>query len=50
MVGPLQFELEHLYYKINEERFDEEKRLNEQLKEVNKKIDTIEESSMYLVR
>jgi DNA invertase Pin-like site-specific DNA recombinase len=40
---PLQFELEHLYYKINEERFEEEKRLDEHLKDVSKKIDTIEE-------
>jgi hypothetical protein len=42
-LAPLQFEFEQLYYKINEEKFEEEKRLKEQLLEVNKKIDTIEE-------
>jgi DNA invertase Pin-like site-specific DNA recombinase len=42
-IEPLQFKLEQLYYKINEERFEDEKRLNEQLAEVSKKIDTIEE-------
>ena len=42
-IEALQFKLEQLYYKINEERFEDEKRLSEQLSEVNKKIDTIEE-------
>jgi site-specific DNA recombinase len=48
LLEPLQLEFEHLYYKINEEKFEEEKRLNEQLKEVNKKIDTIEEKFFVL--
>lgn len=36
-LSPLQFELEHLYFKMNEEKFEQEKRLKEQLIEMAKK-------------
>ena len=47
-IAPLQFELEHLYFKMNEEKFEQEKRLKEQLMEVVKKIDTVEEKHYVL--
>lgn len=37
-IGPLKYELEHLYFMMNEEKFEQKKRLREQLIEVNKKI------------
>jgi hypothetical protein len=49
-IGPLQFELEQLDYKINEEKFEEEKRMNEQLKEVNKRWTLWKRSSMSLMK
>ncbi|HVK97521.1 MAG TPA: hypothetical protein VM368_06885 [Flavisolibacter sp.] len=39
-IEPLQYELEYLYFEMNEDRLEQEKKLKEQLSEVAKKIDT----------